>query len=66
MKRRSFITGLVQVVAAAAVAAKLVCEDAITPVREMKFDPKEYEGSYKWVYIPDSEDPNLGRFRHLI
>lgn len=35
MKRRSFIATLVQTVAAAAVAANLVREDAIAPIKEL-------------------------------
>ena len=40
MKRRSFIASLVQTVAAAAVAAKLVREDAIMPVQHFCLDDR--------------------------
>lgn len=65
MKRRSFIAGLVQAVAAAAVAANLVREGGMLPdVPEAKFDPKTYVGEFRWVNLGNTEsrDDGLGRF----
>jgi hypothetical protein len=52
MKRRSFIAGFVQAVAAAAVAANLVRGESLEPdVKVTKFDPVAYFGQFRWVNV---------------
>lgn len=65
MKRRSFIAGFVQAMAAAAVAANLVREEVLRPdVPQAKFNPVTYAGDFRWINYGNTEsrEDEYGRF----
>lgn len=54
MNRRAFLSGVVQTVAAAAVAARLVREEGTTPAVVFTphgFRPEDYQGDFRWMKV---------------